>query len=229
MYCPTVPYYDESFIHDDNLNQRRNKRSYRVYKNGLSPLNFFEPDVIQALEERGTSVIKRNIKNIKNRGQRYRVDTPIQSASFPNHKSDVLTHNHYPRISVFDPKRFYDFRNNNITNLTPCKSFDNLTLKKQKELIKDTLKNGVSLQNLTHEDSIKHYVSPVEDGSRYRKTDFRNSYSVVEARRRPVQRRISRSTAVPGVGIYRKIIGDSTNEKKSNSQKYGMNICLYIF
>lgn len=32
-----MPQYDESFFLDDNINQRRNKRSYRVYKKGIYP------------------------------------------------------------------------------------------------------------------------------------------------------------------------------------------------
>ncbi|XP_047540406.1 guanine nucleotide-releasing factor 2 isoform X5 [Vanessa atalanta] len=212
MYCAKMPHYDESFIHDDNQNQRRNKRSYHVYKTGLHPLGFplESNDVIHAIEERGTSVIKRNIMNIKHRSNRYKPESSASQAVIVTKckKPDILV-SHYPRISTFDPRK-YDIRNNNIPQLTPCKSFDNLTLKKgKKDSIKEKIRNGTSLQNLLHDESIKHFVSPVEDCKTARKGDVRNSYSVVEARRRPVQRRFSRTTAVPGVGVYRKICGDA--------------------
>ncbi|CAH2100040.1 unnamed protein product [Euphydryas editha] len=205
-----MPHYDESFIHDDNQNQKRNKRSYHVYKTGNNPLVFLESgDVIHAIEERGTSVIKRNIINIKHRGNRYKPDSSASQTVIVTKckKPDILA-THYPRISTFDPRK-YDLRNNNIPHLTPCKSFDNLTLKKgKKELIKDKIRNGTSLQNLVDDESLKHFISPAEDCKTTRKGDVRNSYSVVEARRRSVQRRFSRNTAAPGVGVYRKICGD---------------------
>ncbi|XP_061382980.1 guanine nucleotide-releasing factor 2 isoform X1 [Danaus plexippus] len=210
MYCSNMPYYDESFIHDDNQNQRRNKRSYHVYKSN-SPLAFLEPnDVIHTMDDRGTSVIKRNIRNIKYRGNKYRPDTttshyvPILRSKTP----DRFTAN-YPRISAFDPKKLYDIRNNNLPQLIPCKSFDNLTLRYGKKVVvKDKIRNGKSLQDLVREESIKHYVSPAEDYFLSRKADLKNSYSVIEARLKPVHRRVSRSAA-PGVGVYRKICGDN--------------------
>ncbi|XP_050358736.1 guanine nucleotide-releasing factor 2 isoform X3 [Nymphalis io] len=222
MYCAKMPHYDESFIHDDNQNQRRNKRSYHVYKTGLHPLGFLESnDVIHAVEVRGTSVIKRNIMNIKHRGNRYKPESSASQTVIVTKckKPDILV-SHYPRISTFDPRK-YDIRNNNIPQLTPCKSFDNLTLKKgKKDSIKDKIRNGTSLQNLLHDESLKHYVSPVEDCKTARKGgDVRNSYSVVEARRRPVQRRFSRTTAVPGVGVYRKISGDGVASNHLNENE----------
>ncbi|CAK1548297.1 unnamed protein product [Leptosia nina] len=200
-----MPQYDESFIHDDNLNQRRNKRSYRVYKNGVSPCVISETH--KGFDGRGD---KKHVRHLKHRGNRYKVEKspPIQEGDYIQYKTpDILIH--CPRISVFDPNKLSDIRNNNVT-LTPCKSFDNLTLKQSKKdsLLNVTLRNGKSLQNLSRDESLKHYVSPTEERYSSKKGDVRNSYSIEEARRRPAQRRCSRSTAVPGVGVYRKINGD---------------------
>ncbi|CAH2267129.1 jg2867 [Pararge aegeria aegeria] len=212
MYYAEMPHYDESFFHDDSQNQRRNKRSYRVYKTGSNPLGFLESnDVIHVIEERGASVIKRNIRNIKHRGNRYKPATSTsQYLSHTKYTTPDILIDHCPRISVFDPKKLYDLRNNNIISpLSPCKSLDNLTLRQVKRNVpKDKIRNGISLQNLAHEENLKHYVSPVEDYLATGQEDVRNSYSVVEARRKPLQRRFSRSTAAPGVGVYRKISGD---------------------
>ncbi|XP_052737237.1 guanine nucleotide-releasing factor 2 isoform X2 [Bicyclus anynana] len=220
MYYADMPHYDESFFHDDSQNQRRNKRSYRVYKTGSNPFGFLESnDVIHVIEERGTSVIKRNIRNIKQRGNRYK---PVSSTGLPLTRTKYTTPDilidHCPRISVFDPKKLYDLRNNNVISpLSPCKSFDNLTLKQGKRNVsKDKIRNGISLQNLAQEESLKHYVSPGEDYIATGQGDVRNSYSVVEARRRPLQRRFSRSTAAPGVGVYRKICGDAAANLSEN-------------
>lgn len=212
-----MPHYDESFIHDDNQNQKRNKRSYHVYKTGLSPISYIESnDVIHALEGRGTNVIKRNIINIKQRG-RYKPETSTsQSNSNTKCKKTDFIVSHCPPISVFDPRKLYDIRNNNVVSLTPCKSFDNLTLRHGKrDISKDKMRNGTSLQNLIQEDRLKHFISPIEDCQVARKGDVRNSYSVVEARRRPIQRRFSRTTANPGVGVYRKIYLDGTENSNN--------------
>ncbi|CAH0722478.1 unnamed protein product, partial [Brenthis ino] len=219
MYCADMPHYDESFIHDDNQNQRRNKRSYRVYKTGLNPKGFIESnDVIHALEGRGTNVIKKNIMNIKQRG-RYK---PEASTSPSISKKTDLFVSRYPRISTFDPKKLYDIRNNNVVSLTPCKSFDNLTFRYGKrDLYKDKIRNGTSLQNLVPEDKLKHFISPIEDCQGSRKGDVRNSYSVVEARRKPVQRRFSRTTAAPGVGVYRKIYVDGIEGDQNENEVCG--------
>ncbi|XP_045760965.1 guanine nucleotide-releasing factor 2 isoform X3 [Maniola jurtina] len=225
MYYADMPHYDESFFHDDNQNQRRNKRSYRVYKTGSSPLGFFDSnDVIHVIEDRGTSVIKRNIRNIKHRGNRYKPD-PATSYPLTHTKyttPDILI-DHCPRMSVFDPNKLYDLRNNNIISpLSPCKSFDNLTLRQGKRNVpRDKIRNGISLQNLAHEESLKHYVSPEEDYLATHQGDVRNSYSVVEARRRPLQRRFSRSTAAPGVGVYRKICGDGAAASLNENEVCG--------
>ncbi|CAH2068495.1 unnamed protein product, partial [Iphiclides podalirius] len=215
-----MPHYDESFFHDDNQNQRRNKRSYRVYKTGLSPLNILESgDVLQTLEERGTSVIKRNIRNIKRRGNRHKPDScpsHVQNAKYRGH--DVLAVR-VPRISVFDPNKFYDMRNNNVLPLSSCKSFDNLTFKKTRnsDPNKEKMRTGTSLQNLLCEENLKHFSSPSEECLvTTRVEDVRNSYSVAEARRRPM-RRVSRSTAAPGVGVYRQI-GDRCADKRNTPE-----------
>lgn len=210
-----MPHYDESFIHHDNQNQRRNKRSYHVYKTGSTPITFIEPnDVIDAIEERGTNVIKRNIMNIKQRG-RYKPGTSTPNPNIKCKKSDYIV-SHCPPMSVFDPRKLYDIRNNNVISLTPCKSFDNLTLRHgERDTSKDKIRNGSSLQNLVQEDRLKHFISPIEDCQVARKGDIRNSYSVVEARRRPLQRRYSRTTTNPGVGVYRKIYLDGI-ENSSN-------------
>ncbi|XP_028164535.1 guanine nucleotide-releasing factor 2 isoform X5 [Ostrinia furnacalis] len=205
-----MPHYDESFIYDDNQNQRRNKRSYRVYKNGLSPINFLESnDVFHNLEERGTSVLKNNIKNIKHRNNR-KVESLVQNRNTQYKTPDIIV-DHCPRISVFDPsKLIIDIRNNN-KSLTPCKSFDNLTIKpvKKNDVRREKIRNGFSLQNLLDDGKLKHYVSPSEDISvATRSDDVKNSYSVVDARRRPLQRRILRSAPAPGVGVYRQISGE---------------------
>ncbi|CAG5018598.1 unnamed protein product [Parnassius apollo] len=216
VQCSKMPHYDESFFYDDNQNQRRNKRSYRVYKNGLSPLHILESgDVLQALEERGTSVIKRNIRNIKHRGVRHKPDSCTYYEQYTKYKTQDVLGIRTPRISVFDPNKFYDIRNNNILPLSSCKSFDNLTLKRSRnsDIHKEKIRNGTSLQNLMCEESIKRFSSPSEEClATTRREDVRNSYSVVEARRRPM-RRVSRNTAVPGVGVYRQI-GDRGPDKK---------------
>ncbi|XP_068628338.1 guanine nucleotide-releasing factor 2 isoform X3 [Battus philenor] len=211
-----MPHYDESFFNDDNQNQKRNKRSYRVYKNGLNPLNILESgDVLQALEERGTSVIKRNIRNIKHRGNRYKPDACPSHVQNAKYKTQDVLGIRTPRISVFDPSKYYDIRNNNVVPLSSCKSFDNLTLKKTRNGdYKDKIRNGSSLQNLVCEENLKHFSSPLEECvATTRKEDVRNSYSVAEARRRPM-RRVSRSTAAPGVGVYRQI-GDRGADKRT--------------
>lgn len=217
-----MPHYDESFIHDDNQNQRRNKRSYRVYKNGLNPLHLLERSA-QALEERGTSVIKRNIKNIKHRGNRYKPETSTPSNPAKYKTPDIIV-DHCPRISVFDPNKYYDIRNNNILSLAPCKSFDNLTLHQtKKSYVKNKIRNGISLQNLLDEENLKHYGSPSEEClSKTRKDDVRTSYSVLGAGRRAVQHSFLRSTAAPGVGVYRQIPCETVPDKS----EHGMIVAL---
>lgn len=211
-----MPHYDESFFYDDNQNQRKNKRSYRVYKNGLNPQHVLEKsEVLHDLEERGKIVLKRNIKNIKHRSNRLKPE--IQQNGKPSiYKTpDIIVDHYYPPMSVFDPNKFNDIRNNNFSLLTPCKSFDNLTLKngKKKEKLITKIRNGISLQNLADDGTMKHYVSPVEDRYRVRREDAKNSYSVVEARCRPLPRRGSQPTPAPGVGVYRQISNDGTCRK----------------
>ncbi|XP_060809901.1 guanine nucleotide-releasing factor 2 isoform X4 [Amyelois transitella] len=207
-----MPHYDESFIHDDSQNQRRNKRSYHVYKNGLHPLSILESrDVIHVLEERGTSVIKRNIKNIKHRNK------PDSSLSTPQKKlsSNALKYksppdiiiDHYPRISVFHPDRHYTLRNTNQQQLSSCKSFDNLTCKQLNGhfIFKERMRNGISLQNLADEGQLKHYVSSSVEGLPVIHKEDTKNYSVVDARRKSTQRYISKGGTAPGVGVYRQI------------------------
>lgn len=221
-----MPHYDESFIHDDNQNQRRNKRSYRVYKNGLTPLNLLERSAL-ALEERGTSVIKRNMKNIKHRNNRYKPDFPSpQTPDLAKYNTPDIIVDHCPRISVFDPNKYYDIRNNNITSLTSCKSFDNLILKKEKKKnVKDKIRNGTSLQDLADGD-LKYYASPSEDHIAAHRGDARNSYSVLEARRRPMHRCFSRTTAAPGIGVYRQIAFEGVLAKNALGMFF-LNSTLY--
>lgn len=216
-----MPHYDESFIHDDNLNQRRNKRSYHVYKNGLTPLSLLETsDVIHALEERGSSVIKRNIKNIKYRGNRHKAEpqkgAPCNVSPIKYKAPDIIV-DHSPRMTVFDPKKYDDLKNNNVYTLTACKSFDNLTLKpsKKNNIYKDKIRYGSSLQNLMDDGHMKYYASPLEDhvSSVARRDDTRNSYSIVDAECRPVHRRISCCTPAPGPGIYRQINNEGVGGK----------------
>lgn len=217
LHYSKMPHYDESFFHDDSRNQRRNKRSYRVYKNGLNPLNILESgDVLQVLEERGTSVIKRNIRNIKHRGNRHKPDSSPSHVQNVKYRGQDVLAVRVPRISVFDPNKFYDIRNNNVMPLSSCKSFDNLTLRKTRnsDLNKERIRTGSSLQNLVCEEKLKHFSSPSEECLvTTRVEDVRNSYSVAEARRRPM-RRVSRSTAAPGVGVYRQI-GDRCADKRN--------------
>ncbi|CAH0600593.1 unnamed protein product [Chrysodeixis includens] len=218
-----MPHYDESFIHDDNLNQRRNKRSYHVYKNGSNPLSLMEStDMLQALEERGSSVIKRNIRNIKCRTNR---DKPvIQNGlknSYPHkYKTPDIIVDHDPKNRVIDTRKNTDLKNNNAYLLTPCKSFDNLTLKPSKinYLFRDKIRYGSSLQNLVDEGGLKHFVSPLDDHnvSGSRKDDSKNSYSIVDAQNRPVCRRTSRSTPAPGPGVYRQINNEGDTGKNEN-------------
>ncbi|XP_026324252.1 guanine nucleotide-releasing factor 2 isoform X11 [Hyposmocoma kahamanoa] len=217
-----MPHYDETFIHDDNLNQRRNKRSYRVYKTGLSPLHLLERSAL-ALEERGTSVIKRNIKNIKHRNNRDKSEPPPQLKNSPaKYKTPDIIVDHCPRLSVYYPNKYNDIRNNNVQPLSPCKSFDNLVLyqTKQKVFGRDSLRNGISLQNLADEENLKHYSSPSEDYlTTVRRDDISNSYSVLHAKRRPMQRCFSRVTATPGVGVYRQIPCDGETGKDDHENE----------
>lgn len=214
-----MPHYDESFIHDDNINQKRNKRSYHVYKTGANPRAQLEnTEVLYDPEDRSKTAIKRNIKNIKHRGNRYKPE--LQCATqFPirvKYKTPDIIVDHYPRISVFDPNKYYDLRNNNISPLTPCKSFDNLTLKngRKKETNKGKFRIGASLQNLVDDSNLKHYVSPHEDRLyASRKDEVKNSYSVVDARSRQMLRRGSQVTPAPGVGIYRQISNEGICRK----------------
>lgn len=224
-----MPHYDESFIHDDNQNQRRNKRSYRVYKTGLSPLHLLERSAL-ALEERGTSVIKRNIKNIKHRHNRDKSEPPPQLKGNPaKYKTPDIIVDHCPRLSVYDPNKYNDVRNNNVQSLSPCKSFDNLVLDqtKQKVFGRDSLRNGISLQNLVDEENLKHYSSPSEDYlTAVRRDDISNSYSVLHAKRRPMQRCFSRLSATPGVGVYRQIPCDGEAGKDEHGTQLFLNLNL---
>lgn len=215
-----MPHYDESFIHDDNLNQRRNKRSYHVYKNGLTPLRLIETsDMLQALEERGSTVIKNNIRNIKCRGNRYKpvVQNGLQSTSPMKYKTPDIIVDHSPRMTVFDPNKYYDLRNNNVYSLTPCKSVDNLTLKpsKQHYLYQNKIRNGSSLQNLVDDGQLKHFASSLDDRdtSVSRREDARKSYSVVDAQNRPAHCRTSLNTPAPGPGVYRQINNEGNSER----------------
>ncbi|KAM3966794.1 LOW QUALITY PROTEIN: C3G guanyl-nucleotide exchange factor [Aphomia sociella] len=209
-----MPHYDESFIHDDNQNQRRNKRSYRVYKNGINPRNLIESnDVLKVLDDKGTSVIKRNIKHNKNRN---RFDI---SVSTPQQTPDIIV-DHCPRITVYDSKRYSDIRNNNVVSLSSCKSFDNLTFKQlsNKDLIGKKIRNGISLQNLFGDGQLKYYASPSDDHlSASYKEDGKNSYSVTEASRRPIPRHVSRPAHAPGFGVYRQISGEGGSRKESDA------------
>lgn len=186
-----------------------------MYKNGLSPLSFLEThDVFHTLEERGTSVIKRNIKNIKHRNSR-KPETPIQHYN-PRYTTPDIIVDHCPRISVFDPSKYYDFRNNNSFPLTPCKSFDNLTIKppKKYDVVRQKIRGGISLQNLLDDGKLKHYVSPSEDNlAASRSGGVKNSYSIVDApfRRPAPQRRVARLPPAPGVGVYRQIVGEKVS------------------
>ncbi|RVE41918.1 hypothetical protein evm_013432 [Chilo suppressalis] len=220
-----MPHYDESFIHDDNQNQRRNKRSYQVYKNGLSPLGLLEANgVLYNLEGRGASVNKKNIKNTKHRNSRYYPEPcHIRPCDYMRYTTPDIIVDHCPRISVFDPKNYYDFRNNNV--LSPCKSFDNLTIKhnKRNDTSKPKIRNGNSLQNLLEDGKLKYYVSPAEEvlASASSNADVKNSYSIVDARRRPMQRRVSRTPLAPGFGIYRQLVGD----KISGNNNHENEVC----
>lgn len=225
-----MPHYDESFIHDDNQNQRRNKRSYRVYKHGLNPLSFLEThDVFHTLEERGTSVIKKNIKNIKHRNSRKPETSAIQPPHLRNKTPDIIV-DHCPRMSVFDPSKYYDLRNNNIYPLSQCKSFDNLTIKpsKRNDVIRDKIRGGVSLQNLLDDGKLKLYISPSEEIlTATRTSGVKNSYSIVDARHRPPpQRRVSRGTPAPGVGVYRQIVGEKVTGIKAFNTHGTSIFCL---
>lgn len=214
-----MPHYDESFIHDDNLNQRRNKRSYHVYKNGLTPLKLIETsDMLHALEERGSSVIKNNIRNIKCRGNRYKPVAPNGSESISpvKYKTPDIIVDHSPRMTVFDPNKYYDLRNNNVYSLTPCKSFDNLTLKplKKNNLHRNKIRNGSSLQNLVDDGQLKHFASSsVDRDTSVSRKDARKSYSVVDAQSRPAHSGTSLCTPAPGPGVYRQINNEGVSVK----------------
>lgn len=216
-----MPHYDESFIHDDNINQKRNKRSYHVYKTGVNPRSLLDKtEVLHDLEGKGKSAIKRNIKIIKHRGNLLKPELQCVSQC-PNpakYKAPDIIVDHYHRISVFDPNKNYDLRNNNISALTPCKSFDNLTLKnvKKKEALGGKVRNGASLQNLLHDGNLKYYASPQENRLHVnRRDEAKNSYSVVDAQCRPILRKGSYGTPAPGVGIYRQISNDGVCRKST--------------
>lgn len=224
-----MPHYDESFIFDDNQNQRKNKRSYQVYKNGLNPRSLIEKtEVLHDLEERGKTALKRNIRNIKQRGNRNKPDSQngSQILYVTKYKTPDIIVDHCHQISVFDPNKYYDFRNNNLLPLTPCKSLDNLTQKKgkEKETLRNKMRNGVSLQNLLDEGTLKYYVSPLEDHSYAGRDEAKHSYSVAEARCRPIHRRGSQGTPTPGVGVYRQISNEGVYKKTAT----GMKITILI-
>lgn len=216
-----MPHYDESFIHDDNLNQRRNKRSYRVYKQGIGPISILEPtDVLHALEERGTSVIKRNIRNIKHRGARIKPETIQPAANSKLYqkngcKSPDIIIDHCPPSDI-ELTKYYDLRNNNVNLLSPCKSLDNLVLKQSNSYDngRGKIRNGKSLQNLLEEETLKHYTSVEEVYGVPQRFDShtRKSYSVADPNRGVIDRRPS---LTPGPGIYRQISGESDTANKS--------------
>ncbi|XP_062528472.1 guanine nucleotide-releasing factor 2 isoform X11 [Bombyx mori] len=218
-----MPHYDESFIHDDNANQRRNKRSYRVYKSGSSPLTLLHSnEVLNALEDKASSaVIKRNIiKNFKHRTHRYapRSNGDLQSLNCKYKKPDIIV-DHYPCISTFDPNKYYDIRNNNVLPLSSCKSFDNLTIRRENKngVFKDKIRYGTSLQNLTDDRKVKYSGPP--SGERLPSTckdDNRNSYSIVDAHRRSPQCGTSCSNLAPTAGVYRQINNDVACGKSVN-------------
>lgn len=227
-----MPQYDETFIHDDNLNQRKNKRSYRVYKQGLGPISLLESsDVLHALEERGTSVIKRNIRNIKYRSTRTKLDATQPATNTKLYQKngckgpDIII-DHCPSV-IREGKKFYDKRNNNVHLLTTCKSLDNLALKRCNHNSDNdkshTIRNGVSLQNLLDEEKLKHYGC---SGGEYAVTQqvesyTPNFYSVVEPTRGAALRRPSGAAAAPGPGIYRQINGDTIcPAKKANGMNF---------
>ncbi|KAG7304161.1 hypothetical protein JYU34_011096 [Plutella xylostella] len=195
-----MPHYDESFIFDDNDNQRRNKRSYHVYKHGAGAGGGGGGgDVLRALEERGTSVIKRNIRNIKQRARA----KPDQLARGP----DIII-DHCPRITCYDPNKYNDIRNNNVS-LASCKSLDNLTLKHAKKYNEKVIRGGTSLQNLIDDEGLQHYSSPLVEGSAAPQRGVPRSYWLAAAARKGPRRGAGGPRAVPpGVGVYRQINGD---------------------
>ncbi|GBP12090.1 hypothetical protein EVAR_5917_1 [Eumeta japonica] len=170
---------------------RRNKRSYRVYKQGLGPLSpLLEPG----------DVIKRNIRNIKHRAR----PEPAAGARYHKHghKGPDIIVDHCPSERN-EPSKYYDLRNNNVSPLTSCKSFDSLTWKQLRRHdahdVRREPKVGSSLQNLLEEER-KRYAAHLSDDSvvESSRSDprVRTSYCVAEARWRP------------GVGRYRPINAD---------------------
>lgn len=224
-----MPFYDETFIRDDNLNQKRNKRSYHVYKQGLGPIRILEStQVLHALEERGTSAIKHNIRNIKYRGRRNKVDSSTsQSVNEKNgYKTPDIIIDHCLPVKSFQSIKYHDLCNNNVNLLASCKSLDNLAWK-QLPCNEDAcakIKNGASLQNLLSEETLKHYTSVEEVDELTQKCDSHaaKSYCVVEPRRR-VPHRSCEAAPSPGPGIYRQFNSESICSRKLNGTNYYYN------
>lgn len=130
-----MPQYDESFIFDDNANQRRNKRSYRVSRKGYYPSSGHESST--TLAGHGTYVLKNNINNIKkNRefGSNYALQdhngldggilySKTENKSFPSLLDDQCKRN--GDKFIFSPD-IYTVKNNNYYSFGAGKSLENL-------------------------------------------------------------------------------------------------------
>lgn len=129
-----MPQYDESFIFDDNANQRRNKRSYRVARKGYFPSSGHESST--TLAGHGTYVLKNNINNLKkNRdfGSSLALKengygdailySKSENKSFPSLLDDPYKHS--SDKFIFSPD-IYSLKNNNYYSFAAGKSLENL-------------------------------------------------------------------------------------------------------
>lgn len=193
-----MPQYDESFMLDDSANQRRNKRSYRVYKKGCCSSNAVPK--ASNLGGQGTYALKNNINYLKNNrefGSNYTLKESAKNGpviypksmnkSFPSLlEKDALFFNDDKYIFSPDSRDIYS-KNNNYFSFGTGKSLENLANKNHFVSIKNNhiLTNGKSLQNLNDHmlrNNVSKYQSKTSSGylarARSRELSGCSSYAV---------------------------------------------------
>lgn len=196
-----MPQYDESFMLDDSTNQRRNKRSYRVYKKGCCSSNVIPK--VSNLGGQGTYALKNNnincLKNNREFGSNYTLKENAMNQviypksmnkSFPSLlEKDALLFNDDKYIFSPDSRDvIYSSKiNNNYFSFGNGKSLENLANKNHFVSIKNNhiLTNGKSLQNLNDHmvrNNVSKYQSKTTSGylARARSRDLSgcSSYAV---------------------------------------------------
>lgn len=175
-----MPQYDDSFMLDDSTNQRRNKRSYRVYKKGCCSSNVIPK--VSNLGGQGTYALKNNninyLKNNREFGSNYTLKDNAKNQviypksmnkSFPSLlEKDALFFNDDKYIFSPDSRDIYSNKNNNYFSFGNGKSLENLANKNHFVSIKNNhiLTNGKSLQNLNDHmvrNNVSKYQSSYKD------------------------------------------------------------------